>query len=278
MRILLVGGTSSLARSLQPLLAPFAEVTTAGRHGCDLELDLTGGVTIPSGFDVVINTAAHFGGNSAEDMLEAERVNVIGALRLCSASRESGASRFVQVSSMFAELQPASPFFNSYSLTKRQGEEITRLYAARHGLALAIVRPSQMYGSGDAHRQKQPFLYALMDKASNNEDIVFHGTHDAERNFIHVDDVAQVLALTVMQGVEGTYNCAYPEDVGYSRVARAAIAAFGSSSTVRFDEAMPDIPDNVFPMDNSLYEKLGFTPAISIEAGMHKEATERGAA
>ena len=41
MKILLSGGHSSLAQVLRPVLELFAEVLTAGRSGCDVELDLT---------------------------------------------------------------------------------------------------------------------------------------------------------------------------------------------------------------------------------------------
>ena len=41
MKILLVGGQSALAQVLRPVLDSFAEVLTAGRSGCDVELDLT---------------------------------------------------------------------------------------------------------------------------------------------------------------------------------------------------------------------------------------------
>jgi UDP-glucose 4-epimerase len=41
MRILIVGGTSSLAQALDQTLSKFAEVITAGREGCDAHLDLS---------------------------------------------------------------------------------------------------------------------------------------------------------------------------------------------------------------------------------------------
>jgi dTDP-4-dehydrorhamnose reductase len=71
MRILLIGGTSSLASALKPLLAEFAEVITGGRSGCDVSLDLEGpvlAINIAHGFDVVINCAAQFGGKRSEEM------------------------------------------------------------------------------------------------------------------------------------------------------------------------------------------------------------------
>ena len=69
MRILIIGGTSSLAFALMPVLSEFAEVITAGRTGCDVYFDLSDSVeemVLPKDIDVVINTASSFGGKSFE--------------------------------------------------------------------------------------------------------------------------------------------------------------------------------------------------------------------
>ena len=42
MKIVLVGGSSSLAMALTPVLKKYAEVITAGRTGCDIQIDLAG--------------------------------------------------------------------------------------------------------------------------------------------------------------------------------------------------------------------------------------------
>jgi dTDP-4-dehydrorhamnose reductase len=86
MRILIVGGTSSLAKALMPVLSEFADVVTAGRSGCYMHLDLSDPmkeIIIPDGVDVVINTAAHFGGDDYDQIYQAEFVNVLGMLKLC---------------------------------------------------------------------------------------------------------------------------------------------------------------------------------------------------
>jgi hypothetical protein len=58
-------------------------------------------------------------------------------------------------------------------------------------------------------------------------------------------------------------------------VAAAAIRAFGSKSKVRFIRDQPDIPDNIFETDDSLYRLIDYFPRISISLGMKKEAAHR---
>lgn len=278
MRILIVGGTSSLALALRPVLSEFAEVVTAGRTGCDVHLDLGDSVEeieIPGDVDVVVNTAADFGGKSFEKMLQAENVNALGVLKLCQACTRADVKQLILISSISTCLDESSPFYGIYPLSKKHSDEIAQLYRAMFGLPLTILRPSQFYGVGEAYRRHQPFLFTIIDKAANDEDILIYGSNDALRNFIHVEDVANVIALVTKRRIQGTYACANTEHVRYSEVAAAAIAAFESKSTVTFMREQPDIPDNVVDLDDSLFRLIDYYPQISIALGMRKEAAYR---
>ena len=278
MKVLIIGGTSALAQVLRPALANFADVLTAGRQGCDIELDLAWPAAkfeLPPGLDVVIQLASHFGGQDMDAMLAAEEVNVLGLLKLCNASATAGIGHLVQISSIFAGLPADSLFYNSYAMSKRHGEDMARLYCNSAGLPLTILRPAQFYGEGDGFRRHQPFLYAILDRAQKGEDIVLFGDNDAQRNLIHVEDVAEIIARVVHQRVFGQFDCASLVNVRYSEVAAAAIAAFGSASKIRFDRERPDIPDNSFPANDSLYRLIGYFPRITLAQGLAREAARR---
>ena len=278
MKILLVGGSSSLAQVLHPVLSEFAEVITAGRSGCDLSLDLTESIKsfqVPMGVDTVILLAANFGGSDFTSMMNAEEVNVLGALKLAYVCHRAGVGQLVQISSIFAGLGETSPFYSIYSLSKRHSEELLQLYCRSVGLPLAILRPSQLYGEVDSFRHHQPFLYAMLDRAQNGEDIVLYGHNDALRNFIHVIDVAEIIARVVQQRIEGLYECAGLSNIRFSEIAAAAVTAFDSSSIIRFDRDKQDISDNAFSMDDRLYRCIGYFPQISLAKGFAREAARR---
>jgi nucleoside-diphosphate-sugar epimerase len=278
MKILIVGGNSSVAQVLRPVLASFAEVLTAGKNGCNVELDLSWPVerfNLPSGLDAVINMAAHFGGKDFEMMLESEEVNVLGALKLSHACVHAGVGHMVQISSIFASLDEDSPFYNSYAMSKRHAEDLVHLYCQSTGLSLAILRLSQIYGVGEVFRRHQPLLYSIIDRAERGDDIVFYGNRDAQRNFIHVEDSAEIIARVLSRHIEGRYVCASLSNVRLSEIASAAVTAFGSSSRVNFDVEKPDILDRVFEIDDLLYQKIDYYPRISLTQGMTMEADHR---
>jgi nucleoside-diphosphate-sugar epimerase len=278
MKILIVGGSSSLAQILRPVLSSFAEVLTAGRSGCDVTLDLSwedDKLCLPEGLDAVVNLAAHFGGKDFAGALAAEQVNVLGLLKLCHAAQRAGVSHLVQVSTIFAGLREDSPFFSSYALSKRHGEDVARLYCSSVNLPLAILRPSQIYGVGVRFRKHQPFLYNIIDKAEKNEEVVFYGSNDAQRNLIHAEDVAEVIAQVVRLRLQGLHACHSMTNVRYSEIAAAAVNAFDSSSQVCFAADKPNILDNAFEPDSRLYRQIEFFPRVTLELGMKKEASYR---
>ncbi|MFJ3058891.1 NAD-dependent epimerase/dehydratase family protein [Herbaspirillum sp. NPDC087042] len=276
MKMLIVGATSSVAHTLIPLLESMGEVTTAGRSGADVHLDLeqrAESIAIPAGTDVVINTAAHFGGNTQADILAAASTNAIGTLRLCQAAIEAGVGHIVQISSMFADLQADSPFFGPYSLSKRHADELAELSCATGNLALTVLRPARLYGKGEGFRRHQPFLYRLLEQAQRGEEISIYGSNDARRWFLHINDIAQIIALVVRHRIAGRYDCLPATPVSCSEIAALAFDAFGQPRRIRFLPDKPNIADDVIPAGRSapgsdLYEKLQFQPGISMQAGI----------
>jgi nucleoside-diphosphate-sugar epimerase len=274
-KVVIVGGNSSVGLALKAVLSDSCDVITAGRKNCDIALDLAWPLArflLPEDVDAVVHTAAHFGGKTKEDILEAESVNVLGTLKLCEAAAGANVRHFVLISSIFASLSEDSEHYGIYALSKKHSEDVARLVCAGHSLPLAVLRPSQIYGVGPRFRMHQPFLYLMIDKARKGEDIVLYGTRDPRRNFIYVDDLAEVIARVLSKGIVGTYPCQHPGDVTYAQIAEAAFRAFDTRGTVRFLRDKPDIPDNVVAIDETLYEAIGFRPSTSIDEGLRRIA------
>lgn len=275
MKILIVGGRSSLGTELARQWESRARVLTAGRSGCDLELALGRDEipALPHGIDVVVNTAAHFGGSAKPaDLAASIEVNVIGALRLAQACEQAGVARLVQVSSIFALLPVDSPLQSAYIASKRQADEALQLACASGGLALTIVRPSQFVGVGQTLRRHQPFLATLLDKAARGQAIELWGSGRAQRNLIHVSDVARAVVQLAERDISGVFACQSPMNHSVAEIARGAIAAFGDRSTLRLVDDKPDPPDNTLAIDPTLRHLLGFVPVVSLQDWLTWEA------
>ena len=278
MKVLLIGGNSSLAGVFIPALSAFADVLTAGRNNCDLKLDLRWDVQhfeIPPGIDCVVNLAANFGGHDFESMLLAEETNALGVLKLADACRKAGVSHFIQISSIFAQLNESSQLFNSYALSKRHAEELLSLYSQSTGFPTLVLRPSRIYGEGETFRRHQPFLYTILDKAQASQNIVLNGNNDAIRNFIHCEDVAEIVSRAIQVRLEGVFQCAAITNLRMSQIAAAAVAACGSSSEILFNRTEVDIPDNPLEVNDDVFRLLQYFPQVALVDGLAREVARR---
>jgi len=167
-KILIVGGNSSIAKALNSLLSINHEVITAGRTNCDLYINLFDPVSkikIPDNIDVVINAAAHFVGDTSRFIYEAEYINVLGLLKLCEVSYNSSVKHFISLSSIFSHLKEGAQQYSIYSISKRHAEEVIKEFCRIYPLPLTILRPGQVYGNVSDFESKQPFLYHIISKA-----------------------------------------------------------------------------------------------------------------
>lgn len=272
LKILLVGGYSAVSQALIPALKSLGELRTAGRKGCHIDLDLTlpwESFKIPAGTNVVVNTAASFGSSGFDGLSRGVEVNVLGALKLLNASIVSGVSHFVNFSSINASLPESSPYFDTYALSKRQGDEAIELVSREFGISCTILRPSQIYGM-PFFRRRQKFLYYAIDQSIKGEDIKIYGKRAPLRNYIHADDLCRVVFSVISKRVTGCFQCAHPNNSSFADIADAAISASSSKGQVFFDQTKADIPDNVFPYDSTLYESIGTLPLIGIREGIQK--------
>lgn len=273
MNVLIVGGTSSLGSALKTALSGWCNVITAGRSNCDIPLNLVDPVeeiSFPSGIDVVLHTAAHFGGNDVEQIMDAENINVLGTLKLCNAAIKANVKHFIFISSIFSSLNDSSPFYSIYSLSKRHSEELVKLVCTNHSLPFTIIRPSQIYGIEPNHLQHQPFIYKIIELAKNGEEISLNGTNDAIRNFIYMDDVTKVISRVIEERLIGSHACMNEQNVSLTQICNAAFSAFKKNGVVTFKPQEKDIPDNIFKKDNTLLEQLGISSCITIEEGIKK--------
>jgi len=277
MKSLIIGGTSGLGCALKPVLLRRGPVVTAGRYNCDFFLDVRHDIDIsdwPTDIDVVIHTAAHFGGMTDDTFLKAVETNVAGTLRVCDIANALAVKHVIYISSIHATFDTGGRHHTAYSLTKRQGEEVAALSSRQNHIPLTILRPSPLYGP-ESFRRHQPFFYDIIDHAQSNTDVVLWGGHDPLRNYLHVDDLAETIAKVATLGIDGIYSCQHIDNVTYSQIAKTAFRIFGSSARVEFVSDKPDIPDSIFPLDVDLYDRIARYPEINLEKGIAMIAKQR---
>jgi len=273
MKCLIVGSTSAIARKIGQRLSSVCEVSYAGRQDANYRLDLgqcNVWPRIDAPFDVVVHAAADFGGPSSADYVRAELVNAVGTLSVCCLAEKCSARHLVLVSSASAKYVPGDSYYGAYSLSKRHSEEVAQLFCAERSIALSVVRPTQVFDDEGRCRRHQELFYMMADRAEAGEDICLYGSNDVLRNYIHLDDVAEICARIVERRMLGTFDCAFPKSERLSRLASAAFAAFGKGGEVKFLTDKPDIPEISLSLDLSFCRDIDFVPHVSVEEGYRR--------
>lgn len=159
-----------------------------------------------------------------------------------------------------------------YSLSKRMTENLCASYWKQYGVETVIVRPCHTYGpymtSTDNRAHVQFFHNALA-----GEDIVLKSAGSQMRSYNYVGDCVSALLTVLVNGASGeAYNLANPD-------ARLTIAQFAekiakaASQKIIFEAPSSTDIANRSPilkqvLNSKKVEKLGWTPAFSVEDGI----------
>lgn len=112
-------------------------------------------------------------------------VNIVGTINLLEACRLSKVERFVFASTAY--VYSDAGFF--YRTSKQACEQFIEDFHKLYGLEFTCIRYGSLYGERADLRNS---IYSLLKQALSNGKIIYHGTGDEIREFIHVKDAAEM--------------------------------------------------------------------------------------
>lgn len=222
-RVLITGGTGFLGRATvrRFLEAGYAvRVLTRGPWPFDANPRLeraNGSMTnvhaledAVDGCGIVVHLAA-----KKNDERDSTAVNAEGTRLLCECAKKAGVKKIVYVSTQSAALRRRG----TYGETKLMGENIVR----GSGLAFVILRPSLVYGDGDAG------VFSTIEKLSALPFVPVFGDGKAVFRPIHVEDAAAaIVASAKEEGAVGkTIDLGGPDEVSFDELIRRVQASRG---------------------------------------------------
>ncbi len=165
--------------------------------------------------DVVIHAAAWMGGGSKE---KAHDLNVMATGNLVKLAGAAGVGRFVLVSSMVVygdpprtgQIDECYPLDTTqpdpYSYTKALGEQVAQAAAQATGLALAMVRPTMVYGP-----RSDIWTLRMLNRIRSGIPMVL-GDGSGHAHPVYIDNLVDGLLLTAVypQAVGETFNMSDP--------------------------------------------------------------------
>jgi len=235
-----------------------------------------------SSVDAVIHCAAQTSVfRSIEDPLFDSENNVIGTLNLLEAARKSKKlKRFVYISSASVygfpeyvpidEDHPCRPI-SPYGVSKLTGELYARIYHEIYRVPTVCIRPFNVYGRGqDPSSPYSGVISKFLDRIIRGLPLVIHGDGWQTRDFIHVDDVADMIIMTMEceEAVGETFNCGTGREVSINELARIMISISGYDLEIEHSDPRPGDIKRSYADTRKVEKILGFKPKISLEEGL----------
>ena len=166
-----------------------------------------------------------------------------------------------------------------YDESKRFGETLCFVYAQRHGLPIAIVRPFNNFGPGLAATDKRvpaDFAQAIL----KNRDIVILSDGRPTRTFCYVADAVAGYLKALVHGRFDVFNIGSERpEITIKELAemyvRQAEAVMGYSGTVRYEKSQEEDylthnPNRRCPNIDKARKLLNYEPAVSVEEGVER--------
>jgi UDP-glucose 4-epimerase len=231
MRALVIGGNGFIGSSLVGRLRAqgvTVRVLDIGRPRTDVTWEsvefvqgsLADGSVLPqvlAGVDVVFHLASTtVPGTSNLDPAADVQGNLVATLGLLQAMRAAGVRRIVYFSSggavygntsvaAVSESQPLHPV-SSYGVVKAAIENYLHMYRELGDLDPVVLRPSNPYGPRQSTAGVQGAVGTFLALALRGEPIRIWGDGEVVRDYLFIDDLAELAARAGLASDTGTFN------------------------------------------------------------------------
>ncbi len=235
------------------------------------------------GFDAVVHAAAYVSvEESIREPLKYIENNVLGTARVgYECARRGIGLVYLSSAAVYGEplrlpigedhpVRPQTP----YGLSKLQGEEVLRSYALVYGLRHVTLRLFNVYGPGQ-NPSYAGVITSFLERALRGEPLVIYGDGEQTRDFVYVEDVANVVEFFIREDVfdNETYNVGSGVPTTIKELARAVIRLVGRELPVVHEPPRPgDVRHSV--ADVSKIKKLTRIDPTPIEEGLKKVLSE----
>jgi GDP-L-fucose synthase len=292
-RVLVTGGAGFLGRHLVAAFrAAGAEVVAPRRRQYDLvRAEACAAVLRDHVVDTVVHSAALYGGIWFNRVQPAAIFyqNLMMGVQLMEAARAAGVGRFVQIGTACSypgavdgDLReddlwagPCHESVECYGLTKKVLEAQGRVYHAQHGLQVAHLILTNLYGPWDCYEPERSHVAAALVRKvveatdGGAEVLEAWGTGAPVREFLYVEDAAEAIVRAAAVCTDGTpLNLGTGIGTSIRALTDLLCELAGFRGRVAWDATKPDGAARKVLDVTRMRERLGWLPPTSLRAGL----------
>lgn len=295
MKLFVAGSKGMVGSALMRRFSRERDVSLVERSRA--ELDLTSQAAVNEFMarekpDVVVVAAAKVGGIHANNTYPAEFIydNLAVATNCVHGAFRAGVKRllFLGSSCIYPKQAPQpmpescllsgplEPTNEAYAIAKIAGLKLCEYYRKQYGVPYHSAMPTNLYGPGDNyHLQNSHVLPALIRKfheakEAGRGEVTAWGTGSPQREFLHVDDLADACAfLLKLSDPPNLINVGTGTDVTIRELTELVARTTGFQGRIVWDASKPDGTPRKL-MDVTRLTALGWKAKIGLAEGVAK--------
>jgi UDP-glucose 4-epimerase len=240
-------------------------------------------IVVGSNPDVIFHLAAQIDVRvSVRDPQLDARINVLGTINLCEASRLAGVERIVYAASggsrygaptvlPVGEDTPADPL-SPYAVAKVAGESYLRAYSGMYGITPICLALANVYGPRQNVRGEAGVITVFGSAMAEGRDVTIYGDGTATRDYVYVDDVVEafVCAGTSLPGTTGVFNVGTGKQINVVDLHRLIATMFDRFDPPSYAPARTGELQAI-ALDASKAERvLGWRPRVDLHEGIER--------
>jgi GDP-L-fucose synthase len=161
-----------------------------------------------------------------------------------------------------------------YSLAKISGLKLIEALSIQYGKNFFSLMPTNLYGPNDNYDLENSHVLPAMlrkfheAKLNNNSDVILWGTGEPKREFLHVDDLAEIVSYFVENDANQSFlNVGSSDEISIKNLARLIQEIVGHEGDILWDKNKPDGTKRKL-LDCTELHKLGLKSKISLNEGI----------
>ncbi len=216
---------------------------------------------------------------SVNNPAETHEINTTGTFNLLQAAAKNHVEKFVFASSTAVygdtaklpitedtPLKPLSP----YAASKAAGEAYCTAYATCYNLNAIVLRFFNVYGTGNENNPYSGVITEFLQKTLKNQTLTIDGDGEQTRDFIHVNDVCNAIALALeSKNLKAeTFNVCTGTPTSINQLASTINEITGKNMHVAHGPARTGDIRKSYGNPAKAAKKLGFKSKISLQKGL----------
>ena len=208
--------------------------------------------------DIIIHSAGYLG----NDFETSFQTNVVGTLNVCKFAKDKGIKHFILISSIFVFNNLENEYYNNYGMSKKQSEEITEQFCKENDINLTILRLSQVYDPARKSKESQKMLYYFIDSIYKTKKVNIFGSKDPLRNYIHINDVIEIIDDVVEMKTFGTFNVINEKSSSISEISKIIFKIHNLDININYLKEKDNILSVYIPSTNLYDKKNNYIPLL----------------